>query len=154
MALKSFLVPAAAAALLFSTLPSRLAAAQEDHREAAVSVRQDRLPQHQPAGSRITQERLVHRTSDHVAAPTTVAGLQAATQTPCGKRADIVRKLGSSYKETQQSVGRVSADAAVEVFVSQTGSWTILATGTDGTSCLMAVGDGWDTASLSALPGS
>lgn len=138
MALRSFLVPAAAAALLLSTVPSRLAAAPEDPQPAPV--------RHARAA--------MHRTSGHVAPPQTVAGLQAATQTPCGRRADIVHKLGQSYKETQQSVGRVSADAAVEVFVSPSGTWTILATGTDGTSCLMAVGDGWDTATLSSLPGS
>ena len=31
----------------------------------------------------------------------------------------------------------------VEIFVSDNGTWTILATGTDGKSCVLSAGEGW-----------
>ncbi len=34
----------------------------------------------------------------------------------------------------------------MEIFVSPAGTWTILATGTDGLSCVLAVGEGFDAA--------
>jgi hypothetical protein len=32
----------------------------------------------------------------------------------------------------------------MEVFVSSAGTWTILATRTDGTSCVVSAGEGWE----------
>ncbi len=77
------------------------------------------------------------------------AGSAAA---PCGTRAEIVKKLSEEFKEAPQSVGVVNQDAVVEVFVSENGSWTIIASGTDGKSCVLSSGEDWETNVLAALP--
>jgi hypothetical protein len=71
---------------------------------------------------------------------------------PCGTRDEIVKKLSEEFKEAPQSVGVVNQDAVVEVFVSENGTWTIIASGTDGKSCVLSSGEGWDTNVLAALP--
>lgn len=71
----------------------------------------------------------------------------ASAQAPefCGKRTEIVAKLAADFKEKSMAVGRVDESAVVEVFVSTDGTWTILATGTDGNSCVVSAGEGWDS---------
>ena len=64
----------------------------------------------------------------------------ALAESSCGPRADIVAKLAQEFKENQQAVGFVNENAVLEVFVSGNGSWTIIATGTDGKSCLLSAG--------------
>lgn len=82
-----------------------------------------------------------------ILAATGVATAPAFAQSPefCGKRSDIVAKLASEFKEKSMAVGRVDEKAVVEVFVSSDGTWTILATGTDGNSCVVSAGEGWDS---------
>ena len=79
-----------------------------------------------------------------LAAPT--GALSQQQQQTCGPRAQIVQKLGDEYKENQQAVGYVNESAVLEVFVSAKGTWTILATGTDGNSCLLSAGKDWEEA--------
>jgi len=63
---------------------------------------------------------------------------QEAQDTPvCGMRADIVGKLSKDFREAPMAVGLVDQSAVVEIFVSDVGTWTILATRPDGTSCLV-----------------
>lgn len=63
----------------------------------------------------------------------------------CAAHADVVRKLEERFGETRTSFGLHKADAVVEVFSSAaTGTWTIVVTGTDGMSCLLATGRGWE----------
>ena len=68
----------------------------------------------------------------------------------CGKRAEIVRSLGDQFHEKQQAVGVVDRSAILEIFVSAAGTWTIIATGTDGNSCLVSSGEGWDSTTIMA----
>jgi hypothetical protein len=69
----------------------------------------------------------------------------AEAQMVCGKRDAIVAQLERKYGETRRSVGLQQGRAVVEVYASEkTGSWTILVTGTDGKSCLMAAGDAFE----------
>ena len=66
----------------------------------------------------------------------------AAAQMVCGKRADILRQLGEKYGETRRSLGLSQGRGVVELYASEeTGSWTILMTNPQGTSCLMAAGE-------------
>jgi hypothetical protein len=68
---------------------------------------------------------------------------QAQTM-PCGARADIIERLGEKYGETRRGGGLAGPTAVIELYASdKTGSWTILRTGTNGLSCVMAVGEGW-----------
>ena len=49
---------------------------------------------------------------------------------------------------------RDSPSVILEVFVSEQGTWTILATDTHGLSCVISAGEGWDrTTQVAALPG-
>jgi hypothetical protein len=72
------------------------------------------------------------------AATTTSANL-------CAERNEMVKSLAEQFKENPAAVGVINPSAVIEVFVSQDGSWTILATGTDGKSCVLSAGIGWET---------
>ena len=72
------------------------------------------------------------------AATTTEANL-------CAERTEMVKSLAEQFKENPAAVGVINPSAVIEVFVSQDGSWTILATGTDGKSCVLSAGFGWET---------
>src|SRR5690606_41629380 len=56
------------------------------------------------------------------------------------------------FNERQKAVGLLGEQAVMEVFASEQGTWTILTTDTNGTSCIVAAGDGWD-ATLAELVG-
>lgn len=71
-------------------------------------------------------------------------------QNLCGARVDIVSKLSSHYKELPAAVGMVDKNAVLEIFVSNDGTWTIIATGTDGNSCVLSSGEGWESTNLAA----
>lgn len=71
----------------------------------------------------------------------------------CASRADMVQALGETFQESQTAQGVINPDVVMEVFVSEQGTWTILATGTDGNSCVISAGEGWDADMLAALPG-
>lgn len=68
----------------------------------------------------------------------------AAAQMICGKRGDMVRQLDEKYGETRQSMGLSEGQGVVELYASEeTGSWTILLTSPQGTTCLMAAGEAY-----------
>lgn len=79
------------------------------------------------------------------AAPATAAG---SSENLCGARNDIIAKLSSHYKEQPTAVGMVDKDAVLEIFVSNNGTWTIIATGTDGNSCVLSSGEGWESTAM------
>jgi hypothetical protein len=62
----------------------------------------------------------------------------------CGPRDEIVAQLGAVFQEAPNGMGMIDPNAVVEVFVSDAGTFTILASNTDGTSCILASGEGWD----------
>ena len=71
----------------------------------------------------------------------------ASAQPVCGPRAEIVAALADQYKE--QAAGRGSAigrDGIVvfELYVSATGSWTLLMSRPDGVSCIFVAGGNWE----------
>ncbi|MDH3666600.1 MAG: hypothetical protein OEN23_06685 [Paracoccaceae bacterium] len=64
----------------------------------------------------------------------------------CGNRTDIVSQLGEKYGERRRSLGVTGRRGVLEIFVSdETGSWTILLTNAQGTTCLMAAGEAYET---------
>ena len=80
------------------------------------------------------------------AVPQAPSGEAGASLNLCGERAQMVRDLGQRFQERPLASGLVDENAVMEIFVSSAGTWTILATGTDGLSCVMAVGEGFDAA--------
>ncbi|MDQ2633846.1 MAG: hypothetical protein M3Y43_01165 [Pseudomonadota bacterium] len=82
--------------------------------------------------------------------PALVGGLLAMTATPsqansfCADRAEMVKSLSDKFEENPAALGQINGEAVIEVFVSEKGSWTILATGTDGKSCVISAGNGFE----------
>jgi len=83
-----------------------------------------------------------------VAAVALFTGAQTATSQSnsnvCAPRDDLVSQLDAQFQESQKAVGLLGEQAVMEVFASDQGTWTILTTDTNGTSCIVAAGEGWD----------
>ena len=76
-----------------------------------------------------------------IAASLIWASEAAQAQMVCGKRADMVRHLSEKYGETRRSMGLAEGRGVVELYASEeTGSWTILITSPQGTTCMMVAG--------------
>ena len=79
-----------------------------------------------------------------LAASLTLSAGLAAAQQVCAPRDQIVQRLAEKYGETRKGYGLQSASLVVELYASdETGTWTLIATRPDGTSCAMAVGKAW-----------
>lgn len=64
----------------------------------------------------------------------------------CGTRAELIGKLKKKYSERPVATGLATNGGILEVLASPTGnSWTIVLTMPDGTSCLIAAGENWET---------
>ncbi len=71
----------------------------------------------------------------------------------CADHAAVVARLASAYGESRQSIGLAANNSVVEVFASQeTGTWTITVTTADGTTCLVASGQAYETLAESLKP--
>ena len=65
----------------------------------------------------------------------------------CSTRSEIISELAEKYGETVHGVGLRSSGSVLELFVSEkTGSWTIVITSSDGTSCAVDAGASWQDA--------
>lgn len=73
---------------------------------------------------------------------------QELAQEFCGNRDVMVDKLAQEFKENPMAVGMVDNNAVLEIFVSQQGSWTIIATDPQNNSCVISAGDGWHSKTL------
>lgn len=68
----------------------------------------------------------------------------ASAQSACATRARLTEKLHTVYDESLSAAGLQSASSVIEVWSSQTsGSWTIISSRADGTSCVLASGTNW-----------
>lgn len=77
-----------------------------------------------------------------------IASLLAANSAyaeTCAPRAQVVERLSGEYQETTLGNGLTSNGAIVELWASESGSWTIFATMPNGMSCLLAAGEFWET---------
>lgn len=69
-------------------------------------------------------------------------------QIVCVPRSDVLAHLAKKYHEAPVAIGVTSAGALVEVLTTGDGAtWTIIVTGPNGLSCLVAAGEGWRTLS-------
>ena len=64
-------------------------------------------------------------------------------QMPCGKRPDVVRMLREQFRESPIAYGLADSGAVAEVFISSNGTWTIVATSPNGTTCMVGSGRSW-----------
>ena len=73
------------------------------------------------------------------------AGVHAEMMGPCLPHAEAVAKLKRDYSEHQVGIGLgMRGNSVVELYIAETGTWTILiTTRTNGSSCIAATGDNW-----------
>lgn len=62
----------------------------------------------------------------------------------CAEHNSMVKALEEKYRETLSQYGLAGKTNLVEIFISNAGSFTILATRPDGLSCVVATGDNWE----------
>ncbi|WP_428927274.1 hypothetical protein [Marinibacterium sp. SX1] len=77
-----------------------------------------------------------------------------AQQSPrCLPRDVLVQTLESKYSESLTGGGMQNAQQLVEIWSSQSGSFTVFVTRADGFACIMATGQGWHTALVETVEG-
>jgi hypothetical protein len=70
----------------------------------------------------------------------------AAVTPACHSHTDLAEMLDQTYAEQPSAIGVQANGHLVEVFVSNDGnSWTIVVTRPDGWSCIVAVGENWES---------
>ena len=79
-----------------------------------------------------------------LAALTALTGPALAQGAHCGPRDVVIGQLDTSYGEKLVGGGLQDPDAVLELWISpESGSWTILMSRPDGTSCIVAAGTDW-----------
>jgi hypothetical protein len=77
---------------------------------------------------------------------------QTAARPVCGDRTEILKRLEQRHDETPRGLG-LSADGGVlEILVSPEGGWTLLVTYPKRPTCVLAVGQAWQTLQLAGQP--
>ncbi len=62
----------------------------------------------------------------------------------CDQRASIIGHMAEEYREAPVAIGVTSTGSIVEVLTTgDGGTWTIIVSNPNGTSCLIAAGEGW-----------
>ncbi len=62
----------------------------------------------------------------------------------CDQRARVLGHLAQKYKEAPVAIGVTTSGGMVEVLTTgDGGTWTIILSNPNGTSCLVAAGEGW-----------
>ncbi len=74
-------------------------------------------------------------------------GAHAQTQSQtllCDQRASVIGRLAEKYGEAPVAIGVTSTGGLVEVLTTGDGkTWSIILSNPNGTSCLVAAGEGW-----------
>ena len=64
----------------------------------------------------------------------------------CAPRDNVVTHLAEKYGETRRGIGLAGQGTVMEVYAADaTGTWTILMTMPNGTACMIASGQGYET---------
>lgn len=77
----------------------------------------------------------------------------AQAQFVCSDHDDLVARLAEAFQEKRIGYGLAGDAAIIEVFVSASGTWTMLMTDVRGRSCIVAAGDGWESIGAVAVSG-
>ena len=77
-----------------------------------------------------------------VAAVSVATPVQAAMF--CGDRLKIISFLNRDFQESLSCLGLANG-AVIELYTAKTGTWTMLATTPDGTTCVIGNGENWVT---------
>jgi hypothetical protein len=79
---------------------------------------------------------------------TGVSGSQAQTQmpSPCLAHDELEAGLSRDYQERQSAYGQMGDQTLMELYASDSGTWTLVITGVNGQSCIVAAGEGFEQA--------
>ncbi|MGI9351744.1 MAG: hypothetical protein ACR2O3_09295 [Rhizobiaceae bacterium] len=67
-----------------------------------------------------------------------------AAPAKCGDRAKLVKILKDQYKEMPVALGiSQKSTEAFEIYTSESGTWTVVMTMSNGMACVMAAGHSW-----------
>ena len=76
----------------------------------------------------------------------TSGSFEAAAQSACSPRSDVLGHLAKKYGEATVATGVTNKGGLVEVLTTGDGNtWTIIVSMPNGTSCMVAAGEGWRT---------
>ena len=64
-------------------------------------------------------------------------------QIECKPRSEMVAYLNDTYREKLTSIGRLTNKGIMEVYVSKSGTFSVIVTMPNSKTCLVAAGDGW-----------
>ena len=82
-----------------------------------------------------------------------LSALSAQAQFICGGHSDLVAGLAQAFQQKQLGYGVVGQSAIVEIYVSASGTWSMLVTDVQGRSCIFATGEGWESTAIAAAQG-
>lgn len=88
-----------------------------------------------------------------IGAALALSTLSAQAQFICGGRNDLVAGLAQAFQQKQLGYGVVGQSAIVEIYVSASGTWSMLVTDVQGRSCIFATGEGWESTAIAAAQG-
>jgi len=66
--------------------------------------------------------------------------MATAAHASCADSEAMIERLKTKYGEVMQGIGHDSFDRPVGLFISESGTWTIVLPLPDGTACLVAAG--------------
>ncbi len=76
----------------------------------------------------------------------TLGSFEAAAQSACSPRSEVVGHLAKKYGEAPVAIGVTNKGGLVEVRTTSDGNtWTIIVSMPNGTACMVAAGEGWRT---------
>jgi hypothetical protein len=77
-----------------------------------------------------------------------ISATAAVAQPNCGRRNELIKILDQTYHEASTGLGTINDLAVIEVFTSEKGTFTILASQANGISCIIATGQNWEASEL------
>lgn len=80
-----------------------------------------------------------------IALASPAAAQPVLAQRVCADHDDLLARLSKVYDELPTALGVTETGNLVEVVSAANGSWTIVVTVPEGRSCIVAVGDAWQT---------
>ncbi len=76
----------------------------------------------------------------------TLGSFEAAAQSACSPRTDVLGHLAKKYGEAPVAIGVTNKGDLIEVLTTGDGNtWTIIVSMPNGQSCMVAAGEGWRT---------
>lgn len=68
-----------------------------------------------------------------------------AAAAQCGSHQPLVEQLQSKFQEQRQATGLAGDGAAMmELYIAESGTWTVVIAMANGMSCIVAAGSNWD----------